>query len=212
MSSDLFNHFKSLISLRLDDMDLSAHKAAKKFDLPPDAIRRILEGVEPGFERLEEVCKALGIELKIGGMGINGVAAGVRDDETIEKYVFVPSLALKMKGRESGDPQRLYPFRRDWITKHNAVPKHCFVGRMTGTAMQPDINDGEELLLDTSHKTPLDGKVMGFYLDDDFMVRRMQRAEDGWCAAAANPNSRTLKINLSSAQICGLVFGSLRDL
>ena len=58
--------FAALVRLRLNETGLSQHRAALAHGLPPDAIRSVLDGHVPGFDRVTSICDALGLEFYIG--------------------------------------------------------------------------------------------------------------------------------------------------
>ena len=58
--------FAALVRLRLNETGLSQHRAALAHGLPADAIRSVLDGHVPGFDRVTSICDALGLEFYIG--------------------------------------------------------------------------------------------------------------------------------------------------
>ncbi len=58
--------FAALVRLRLKETGLSQHRAALAHGLPADAIRSVLDGHVPGFDRVTSICDALGLEFYIG--------------------------------------------------------------------------------------------------------------------------------------------------
>lgn len=54
------------IRARLDDQGMSARAAALASDLPIRAVQGVIEGHVPSVDRADEICRALGIEFRIG--------------------------------------------------------------------------------------------------------------------------------------------------
>lgn len=58
--------FADVVRRRLAETRLSQHRAAVDGGLPQDAIRSVLNGHSPSFQRLEQICDALDLELYVG--------------------------------------------------------------------------------------------------------------------------------------------------
>ena len=81
----------ALIRGELERRGTNAYRAAVDAGLPQNAIRSILQGREPGSERLAEICRALDLEFYVG-------PSKGQHEETIQEVDGTPELP-------SGDPQ-----------------------------------------------------------------------------------------------------------
>ena len=55
-----------------------------------------------------------------------------------------------------------------------------------GESMQPTINDGDAILIDTSDKTPRDGKLYVITYDGDLLAKRLMELDGAWYAVSDN--------------------------
>jgi len=55
-----------------------------------------------------------------------------------------------------------------------------------GESMQPTINDGDAILIDTSDKTPKDGKLYVITYDGDLLAKRLMELDGAWYAVSDN--------------------------
>ncbi|MDE0003182.1 MAG: hypothetical protein OXQ29_10850, partial [Rhodospirillaceae bacterium] len=58
--------FAEAVRRRLAERGQSQYRAAINSGLPQDAIRSVLSGHVPRLNRVEQICRALGLELYIG--------------------------------------------------------------------------------------------------------------------------------------------------
>ncbi|MCY3842841.1 MAG: helix-turn-helix transcriptional regulator, partial [Acidobacteria bacterium] len=58
--------FAEAVRRRLAERGQSQYRAAVNSGLPQDAIRSVLNGHVPRLNRVEQICRALGLELYIG--------------------------------------------------------------------------------------------------------------------------------------------------
>jgi phage repressor protein C with HTH and peptisase S24 domain len=55
-----------------------------------------------------------------------------------------------------------------------------------GDSMQPTINDGDAILIDTSDKTPRDGKLYVITYDGELLAKRLMELDGAWYAVSDN--------------------------
>ena len=61
------DRLKRLIEAELDRHDLTDEEAAREARLPGNAFRALRKGHRPSVDRADELCRALGITMTLGG-------------------------------------------------------------------------------------------------------------------------------------------------
>ena len=70
-------------------------------------------------------------------------------------------------------------FRTDWLAARGLKPSHCALIKARGDSMEPTINDGDLLLIDTLANTIKDDSIYIVQADHHLIVKRIQQALDG---------------------------------
>ena len=63
--------------------------------------------------------------------------------------------------------------------------------RASGDSMEPEINDGDLILLDQSNLDPIDGEVFVICSEDCLVVKRVRKTDDGWQMTSDNPKYKS---------------------
>jgi phage repressor protein C with HTH and peptisase S24 domain len=86
-------------------------------------------------------------------------------------------------GRQLSEPvpeMERVPFRRDWLRERGINPAHAEIVTNRGDSMEPDIEDGAPMLLDTEKgKQIYSGCIYVIVLEGDVLVKRVSRNVDG---------------------------------
>jgi phage repressor protein C with HTH and peptisase S24 domain len=75
--------------------------------------------------------------------------------------------------------KRHLAFRRKWLKYRGLDPERLAVVFAKGDSMQPTINNGDSILVDTSKNQVVDGSIFVLRLGDDLYAKRLQKNIDG---------------------------------
>jgi len=70
--------------------------------------------------------------------------------------------------------QGYYSFRQEWMHTKGA-PEHMVLMDIFGNSMEPELKDGDTVLIDTSQKDILAGAIYAVGVDDTIMVKRIEK-------------------------------------
>ena len=73
-----------------------------------------------------------------------------------------------------GDVQGYYSFRNAWLTKRG-VPDQMVLLDIFGNSMEPEMRDGDTVLVDQSQKNILAGAIFALGIEDTIMVKRVEK-------------------------------------
>lgn len=107
------------------------------------------------------------------------------------EYVQIPSFEVRLAAG-SGDEQRSLfqieieflhaeplAFRADWIRRMKLKPAKLAAMRVTGDSMENRLHDGDAVVVDTSQREVIDGKVYALWYDGGERVKRLYRRPGG---------------------------------
>ncbi len=98
-------------------------------------------------------------------------------DET--KFKKIPKVKARLSAGggsfEVGDEiEGFYSFRKDWLRK-KGIPGEMILMDIFGNSMEPELKDGDTVLVDQSQKAILAGAVYAVGIDDTVMVKRLEK-------------------------------------
>lgn len=101
-----------------------------------------------------------------------------------EEYVLIPGYHLTVStGSGSAwngeQVKRHLAFRRKWLKYRGLDASRLAVVFAKGDSMQPTINNGDSILVDTSKNQVVDGSIFVLRLGDDLYAKRLQKNIDG---------------------------------
>ena len=73
-----------------------------------------------------------------------------------------------------GDVQNYYSFRRAWLNKRG-TPAQMVLLDIFGNSMEPEMRDGDTVLVDQSQKDILAGAIFALGIEDTIMVKRVEK-------------------------------------
>ncbi len=86
-----------------------------------------------------------------------------------------------------------HSFRRDWLGK-KGDPKRMVMMDVTGNSMEPELKDGDTLLIDRSRTEILYGAVYAVGVDDAILVKRLEKRPGGLALMSDNPAHAPIEI------------------
>jgi phage repressor protein C with HTH and peptisase S24 domain len=175
----------------------SADKLARAAGISPSALRKWLRGeAEPSRERLIAFADTAGVPIAwlVRGEGVqpslhrehpaDPVPGGDRSAILPRAYVALPRrVATAAAGAGSPEPEHtveFLAFRHDWLrTAFNLHPQDVQLIRAVGDSMEPGIQDGDLLLVDTTQTGFTEFGIYVFEAQGERLVKRVQRKFDG---------------------------------
>ncbi|MCG6911036.1 MAG: helix-turn-helix domain-containing protein [Deltaproteobacteria bacterium] len=102
-----------------------------------------------------------------------------RQTEEASAFKKIPKVSARLcAGNGSfevgGDVQNYYAFRRAWLNKRGASDEMVLLD-IFGNSMEPEMHDGDTVLIDQSQKNILAGAVFALGIEDTIMVKRVEK-------------------------------------
>lgn len=108
-----------------------------------------------------------------------------------------------------------YAFTRKFLKRRGLTPKRLSVITAKGDSMEPDLHDGDLILLARADAEPADGKIHAVRFDSDLFVKRIQRPPGyGLMLISSNPGYQPITVDaaaLGAIRIIGHVVNSTRE-
>ncbi len=101
----------------------------------------------------------------------------IRNDETL--FEIIPKVKARLSAGggsfEVGDEiEGYYSFQKDWL-RMKGVPAKMVLMDIFGNSMEPELKDGDTILVDQSQKAILAGAIYALGIDDTVMVKRVEK-------------------------------------
>ncbi|MBW2604769.1 MAG: helix-turn-helix domain-containing protein [Deltaproteobacteria bacterium] len=106
-----------------------------------------------------------------------------------------------------------YGFRKDWLTTKGSINKMVLMD-IFGTSMEPEIKDGDTVLIDESQKNILAGAIYAVGIDDTIMVKRLEKHPNKLVLRSDNKEYSPIYLQgseISSIRIIGKVIWICRE-
>lgn len=119
----------------------------------------------------------------------------VENDDDIIKIPMVKAVLSAGSGslQTNGESEREYAFRRDFI-KRKGNPKNMVLMRVHGDSMQPEIMDGDVVLLDQSRRDIFPGHIYAVGFDDSIYLKRIDRVPGKVILKSINPDYQPVEL------------------
>jgi len=104
-------------------------------------------------------------------------------------------------------------FRTDWL-KRKGSPSHMILIDIYGNSMEPELKDGDTVLIDTSEKDILAGAIYAVGIDDTIMVKRIEKHPGKLVLMSDNKDYEPVYLSqneMNSVRIIGKVVWISRD-
>ena len=109
--------------------------------------------------------------------------------------------------------QGFYSFRKDWLRKRG-VPNQMALMDIFGNSMDPELKDGDTVLVDQSQKAILAGAVYAVGIEDTVMVKRVEKHPNKLVLLSNNEAYSPIFLQgheLDTIRIIGKVIWSCRE-
>jgi phage repressor protein C with HTH and peptisase S24 domain len=107
-----------------------------------------------------------------------------------------------------------YAFRKDWLTAKGNRNKMVLMD-IFGNSMEPEMKDGDTILIDESQKDILAGAIYAVGIDDTIMVKRVEKHPNKLVLLSDNKDYSPIYLQgneISSVRIIGKVIWISREL
>ncbi len=139
-------------------------------------------------------------------------AAVVFPGEELDDFVMIPKVEAVAGAGASlkcgGKILERYAFHRSFLRDEGISPKNSVLMLVRGDSMEPLLRDGDTILIDQNENIPVDGQIFVVGLDDELMVKRLQKTATGWNICSLNPGYSPIAIE--SEQENFRVYGRVR--
>ena len=136
-----------------------------------------------------------------------------------EIFLQVPKIKARLSaggGSFETEPEieEFYSFRKDWLSK-KGQPKDMVLMDIFGNSMEPELKDGDTVLIDQSQKAVLAGAIYAIGFDDTIVVKRLEKRPKELVLLSENeryPMMRFRDEELDSVRIIGKVIWVCREM
>ena len=107
-----------------------------------------------------------------------------------------------------------YAFRKDWLTKKGTLSKMVLMD-IFGNSMEPEIKNGDTILIDEAQKDILAGAIYAVGIDDTIMVKRLEKHPHTLVLLSDNQDYSPIYLkgnDMNSVRIIGKVVWICREL
>lgn len=216
------SEFSANISHLRAQMGLSRASLAEKLGVSPDKIKH----VETGHQRADhELLFALRTRL---GVDLNALIGGDTSGQILPMsserdpdFVSVRRFSVEVAAGEGAlvqdeDCTGFYAFNRKWLARRNLSPASLVVVAVRGDSMEPRLSSGDLILVDRAQSQISDGLAYVIRIDNDLMVKNVQRIRPGIVALiSANTFYPPREVNLSELdgqlEVIGRVVASMHE-
>lgn len=77
-----------------------------------------------------------------------------------------------------------------WLAKKRFSPEDLFAIEVKGESMEPNLYDGDVVIVNTSDTTPVSGEVFAINYEGEAVIKRMMRDGGQWYLCSDNPSPR----------------------
>ena len=139
-------------------------QARKKGAIPDRWLLRLFRGYGLNPEWLET--------------GMGSTFLGTRQSPATE-FEKIPKVSARLCAENGSfevgaDVQGYYSFRKAWLNKRGVADKMVLVD-IFGNSMEPEMRDGDTVLIDQSQKNILAGAIFALGIEDTIMVKRVEK-------------------------------------
>ena len=116
----------------------------------------------------------------------------------------IEGTARKKSDREDYQKPGYVAFHSGWFSKNRLNFEHCVIMEISDESMEPTITEGSIVLIDRSRYRRRVGSIYAVQTNDNIVVRRLAKDENGWQLASDHPEWKSEPLP-NSAKIIGEV-------
>lgn len=122
-----------------------------------------------------------------------------------EELVMVPKVRARLSAgtgslEASSEVLGRYAFRSPWLRSKGRTDSMVLM-EVTGDSMEPELREGDTVLLDQSQNDVLSGKIYAVGIDEEVIVKYIDKAIGGYSFRSANKDYPPLTANLSDESL-----------
>lgn len=132
--------------------------------------------------------------------------------EDTRPYAYIPKVEAQAGAGSSlvtsGDVLGYYAFRHDFLGRENIHPNSSVMLDVLGSSMEPLIMHRDTILVDQATRELRDGYIYLVGLDDELLVKRVQKTPNGWLLRSENKTFSDIPVeghDLESFRVYGRV-------
>ncbi len=188
-----------------DQKEWTQEELAKAASVSQGTIGNAESGTRKAPRELLAIARALGVSpdwLKTGKGSAKPVLvatnAGAEIDLTDNAdYPAIRRVLFKLSAGASGfgveylnDEDTPIVFGRAWFDSRGYNPGKLFAVRVVNGSMQPYLNEGDTVVVNTADSEPKDGVVFAVNYEGELVIKRVVRDEGQWWLSSDNPDQR----------------------
>ncbi len=117
-----------------------------------------------------------------------------------EKYVKVKSYSVGLSAGAGNVVWVEYEddplvFRASFFKARNLKPEHCKALRVQGRSMEPYLDDGDTVMIDTHNTRIIDGEIYAVMVGEELYIKHIERLPGGIRLRSANETFRPIDLN-----------------
>ena len=176
--------------------------------VPQPTISRTLKGKSvPETETLSRLAKTLGI--KFDHVSSNSSSPNEIDLENNPDFPAVKKVSLRVSAGITGfgvEPctgdDSLIVFRADWYQSRRLKPENLLALKVSGASMEPNLYDGDVVVMNKANTELKDGEVFVFNLDGEVVIKRAVRDGGQWWLDSDNQDKTRFTRKACPEGIC----------
>jgi phage repressor protein C with HTH and peptisase S24 domain len=120
--------------------------------------------------------------------------------EIIDGLIMVPKVAARLSAgggsfEASAEIKGRYAFREDWL-RAKGSPEDMVLMEVSGDSMEPELRDGDTVLINQGQVDVLAGKVFAVGIEDTVVVKQLERRPGALVLRSTNPAYAPMEIDM----------------
>ena len=164
---------------------------------------------QPDLEFLKKLAEEKRVTLEWLILG-EELQAG-RTEGVEASLVLVPKVRARLNAgggslETSDEEEGRYAFRSRWIRRKGSVPSMVLMD-VSGDSMEPEIRDGDTVLIDQSQRDILSGKLYAIGIEDTIVVKQLEKLPGKLVLRSVNPTYAPIEVGLPGENAAVRVIG-----
>lgn len=142
-----------------------------------------------------------------------------REPEADAAYTRIPKVKARLSAgggsfEVGSEIEGYYAFRKDWLAARGTISRLVLMD-IFGNSMEPEMKDGDTILVDQSRKDVLAGAIYALGIEDTIMVKRVEKHPNKLVLLSDNTNYAPIYLQgseIESVRIIGKVIWSCREM
>jgi len=142
-----------------------------------------------------------------------------KPDADSELFTGIPKVKARLSAgggsfEVGSEIEGYYAFRKDWLNAKGTIQKMVLMD-ILGNSMEPEMKDGDTILIDESQKDVLAGAIFAVGVEDTIMVKRLEKHPNKLVLISDNKDYSPIYLQgseINSVRIIGKVIWICREL